>query len=357
MTRRRLTRRQTLGLLGAGAGLGCLAGSGQDAGAATQAQTPAPRGDSPAFPPGAVIRTLLADLAPAALAGGATLFHEHLTVGGDVDFAVEEVKMAGFDGVTCLVDATTGRRTPETVEKVRQIAQRSGVHIVMAGGYLEDMGFSPYPPHIATMSEDDLVAEFLQDAKAHRWGAFGEIGTSLQMQPDERKMLRAVSKANLRTGLPIFTHNPHESCPSCARGQLDIFESQGVDPKRVCIGHLSTIKPSDDPTMETHKGLARRGAFLGFDTIGHQMARSSIPEADKVKMVIQMLDAGFEDHLLFSSDMGNRDHLKHYWGNGYSTVLMQFVPKLRYAKVPERTIQKILVDNPRRFLAFVPKAT
>ena len=42
-------------------------------------------------------------------------------------------------------------------------------------------------------------------------------------------------------------------------------------------------------------------------------------------------------------------------GNGCSTVLVQFVPKLRFANVPEEIIQKILVDKPRRFLAFVPK--
>jgi predicted metal-dependent phosphotriesterase family hydrolase len=36
--------------------------------------------------------------------------------------------------------------------------------------------------------------------------------------------------------------------------------------------------------------------------------------------------------------------------------MMQFVPKLRFAGVKETTIRKILVDNPRRFLAFVPKS-
>ncbi|PYR33648.1 MAG: hypothetical protein DMF90_20100, partial [Acidobacteria bacterium] len=48
--------------------------------------------------------------------------------------------------------------------------------------------------------------------------------------------------------------------------------------------------------------------------------------------------------------------LKSTWGAGYSTVTSIFVPKLRYAGVKEPTIRKILVDNPRRFLAFVPKS-
>ena len=33
----------------------------------------------------------------------------------------------------------------------------------------------------------------------------------------------------------------------------------------------------------------------------------------------------------------------------------EFVPQLRAAGVQEETIRGILVDNPRRFLAFVPK--
>ena len=73
-------------------------------------------------------------------------------------------------------------------------------------------------------------------------------------------------------------------------------------------------------------------------------------------MVQDLLDAGLEDHVLLSSDQGNVYQFKANWGHGWSSVLMQFVPKLRFAGVPEEIIRKILVDNPRRFLAFVPRA-
>ena len=117
---------------------------------------------------------------------------------------------------------------------------------------------------------------------------------------------------------------------------------------------MSTIKRAHDP-LGTHSAIAKRGAFIGLDTVGHEMSRSQIPEKDKVRMVQDLLDAGLEDHILFSSDMGNTTHWKANYGNGYSTVLMQFVPKLLYAGVPEITIRKILVDNPRRLLAVQPK--
>ena len=116
---------------------------------------------------------------------------------------------------------------------------------------------------------------------------------------------------------------------------------------------MSTLKPEDDPRA-THAELARRGAFVGLDTVGHEMSRSRIPEVDKVQMVADLVDGGYEDHIILSSDMANVSHFKANWGNGYSTVLVQFVPKLRFAGIPELTIRKILVDNPRRFLAFAP---
>ena len=207
------------------------------------------------------------------------------------------------------------------------------------------------------LDEDALAAHLIEQAARERWGALGEVGSSFPaMHDDERRMIRAVSQVHQRTGLPIFTHVPHESCPSCAIEQIDLYESAGVDLGHLCIGHLSTIQRSDDPGWETHKEIAGRGAFIGFDTVGHRMSASFIPEREKVDMVLNALEAGYEDHILLSSDFANTAQIKANWGNGFSTVLVQFVPKLRYFGVPEETIRKILVDNPRRWLAHVPGA-
>ncbi len=347
----RYTRREALGLLSAAAGAGVVAaGTG---GLPLQAQQRFTSVEPPNFPAGAIIRTLQGDLDPSELANGATLFHEHVGQ-DDVDLAVNELRECAFNGLGCIVDAATGRRTADQVRNLNAIANQSDVRIVMAGGYFEDIGFSIYPVRVAEMSEDQLVEELVSDAAAQRWGAFGEIASSLEMRPDEGKVHRAVARAHLRTGLPLFTHTPHESCPSCAMDQMDIIEGQGVDFSHVVIGHMATIKPEHDP-LGTHKEVARRGAFIGLDTLGHEMGRSDIPAHDKVRMVQDLLEAGLEDHILLSSDQGNIRQFNRYYGHGWASVLMQFVPKLRFAGVPEEAIRKILVDNPRRFLAFVPK--
>mgnify|MGYP001311378246 CR=1 FL=1 len=269
-----------------------------------------------------------------------------------VDLLVEELKMAAFDGISGIVDSSIGPRTEQQLANLMEMATRSGIHIVLGGSYF----LQPrYPAEITRLAEEEIATQLVDQADRERWGALGEVGSSFpEMHDDERKMIRAVSRAHRETGLPIFTHTPHESCPSCAMDQMDVIEGQGVDLAHVVIGHMATIKPEHNP-LATHREIARRGAFIGLDTLGHEMGRSDIPATDKVRMVQDLLDAGLMDHILLSSDQGNVRQFKRYYGHGWSSVLMQFVPKLRFAGVPEDAIRQILVDNPRRLLAFVPK--
>jgi phosphotriesterase-related protein len=382
---RSLSRRQAIRLLGAGAagGVGALL---HQPFAFAQGPTwvSARRGAAVKFSSGAIIRTVLKDVKPDELAGGGTMFHEHVafnyyspppappqSAGGSpsarpappplssqLDLMAEEMRQAAFDGLAGIVDANANgnsvARTDAQIDFLRQLATRvPKLNIIVAGGPFK----AQYSPEIVRMSADELTEQLVRDALRQRWGAFGEIGTSMEMTADERKVLTAIARAHVRTGVPIFTHTDHEGCPSCALAQLDLMEKEGVDPKHLVIGHLADIKPGSEPVGQTAKAIAKRGAFIGFDTVGHQMVASMNPEAGKVKLVLEVLNAGYEDHLMLSADFTQSPQLKANWGNGFSTVLVQFVPKLKYAGVKDETLHKILVDNPRRFLAFVPKAT
>lgn len=388
----RLTRREAirlLSVLGLGVGTACRNGAppaSEPSAAATPGAATPPRAVS--FPQGAVIRTILADVAPSALTK-ATLFHEHLQLGFAyytsppkpirfdakptpedtarfIELVADELRMTEADGVGCIVDAAIGPRSGQQLDNLKELAKRSNVHVVVAGGYYKD----PYPKTLTTMSESQMADHLVADAAAQRWGAFGEIGTSMKMHADERKFLQALGQAHRRTGIPIFTHVDHHGCPSCALEQLDVLEAQGVKPASVCIGHLSDITFDQDATSDTHKAIARRGAFLGFDTVGRALGGAApntpgklppdfpdVPDRDKARRLMAMLEAGFEDQVLLSCDFASSFDLKANWGTGFSAALVQFVPKLRHAGVDEATIQKIVVDNPRRFLAFVPAAS
>jgi phosphotriesterase-related protein len=357
----RITRRQALELLGIGAAAAALPQS-----AFSQA---------PEFPKGAVIRTILKDYAPEELAGGATLFHEHLQLGTDfnarfaaagaavraanglpptpargggggggggargaappdimhdVDLMSAEVAKVKDAGIACIVDAghpDSGR----DVEFLRQVSMKSGVPVVVGGGFYTQPW---YPKEISTMSEDQVVNALIKQADDDVLGAFGEIGSWDEITKDERKVFRAVGRAHVATNIPIFTHTgiPGKS----ALEQLDILEDAGVNPNRVVIGHLGNLV---DTNVYVHKTICRRGAYVGFDRQGGGN------DAQQVPMVMSLIEAGFADHLMFSADASS----------GYSKTMTVFIPKLKAAGATDQVLHGIMVDNPRRFLAFVPK--
>src|SRR5438876_5750576 len=233
----KLTRREALGLLGASAAMTFSRASAQ----------------TPPFERGAVIRTLLKDLAPDAV-NGAVLFHEHLSIRypltkalaekagrpvptsftDDVDLMVEETKAAGKDGIGCIVDGGHPDMDRDLAALTR-IANESGMHIVASGGFYMQRN---YPPDVAAKSAAQIADDLVRDVKAQRLGAFGEIGQQGGvLTDDERKVFTAVAMAHARTGLPIFTHNPYlgarEVNPpipmDAALKQLDLLEAAGAD--------------------------------------------------------------------------------------------------------------------------------
>ncbi|HKF65351.1 MAG TPA: hypothetical protein VKB36_02445 [Vicinamibacterales bacterium] len=316
-------------------------------------------------PRGAVIRTVLKDIAPASLGSAATLFHEHLSfewarVTGrqdrpgpgkdarDAAYLGEQLEIAAGEGVGCIVDAGT-TDVGRDVDFLRQIAGRTRVHIVACGGlYMQ----RTYPADITAKSEDQIAGDLVKEAAAGRYGAFGEIGEmpNAAMTADERKVFRAVGRAHLRTNLPIFTHNAYGTGPNVPKDaglrQLDAFESVGVKPQRVAVGHTCCL---DDPAADVIKQIAKRGAFVGVDRVTGGL----VPDDKKVGMVLKFLEAGYADRLLLSSDYNFT--ARSAARPGYGSTLTVFVPKLRAAGVKDETIRRITVDNPRRFLAFMPK--
>lgn len=334
----------------------------------------------PAFPAGAVIRSLLKDHPPGELAGGATLFHEHMSIRDgfmeewfrhaaetrnaarlpgsssplarpaasptanvlrDEALMTEEMRVARREGVACIVDAghpDMGR----DISFLRRISRSSGLPIVASAGFYAQPF---YPEALSRWSEDRVVQEIMKQVLADDIGALGEIGSWDDITADERKVFRAVGRVHRATNLPIFTHTgiPGKS----ALEQLNILEDQGVDPRRVCIGHLGNLS---DPKTEIQRAVLRRGAYVGFDRQG------GAGDDPVVAMAMSLIAAGYEEQLLFSSDIASSRELKRFNpdGGGYAKTVTVFAPKLKRAGADDNVVQKILHDNLRRFLAFAP---
>jgi phosphotriesterase-related protein len=367
------TRRETLALLGAGVAAAALAG---------------PASAQATFPKGAVIRSLLKDHAPEDLAGGATLFHEHMSLRDgfladwtrhaaetraanrapnapppparpagaapaaqpaapvanfleDEALMTEEMTIAKQEGIACIVDAghpDMGR----DVNFLHKVSQKSGLPIVASAGFYSQPF---YPKELSNWSDDQVYNEIMKQVNADNIGALGEIGSWDYITRDERKVFRAIARVHKATNIPIFTHTgiPGKS----ALEQLDILEDGGVDPKHVVIGHLGNLA---DTNTEIQRAIIRRGAFIGFDRQGGN------GDDPVVAMVMSLIEAGYAANLMFSSDLSSpREIKKNNPNGGYAKTLTQFVPKIKKAGAPDDVLHQIMVDNPRRFLAFVPK--
>ena len=79
---------------------------------------------------------------------------------------------------------------------MRKISSGSNVPIVLGGGYYQDLAIpAKYPDEMVKLSEDALTDQLVSDAASQRWGAFGEIASSQTMQPEERRLLRAIGQS------------------------------------------------------------------------------------------------------------------------------------------------------------------
>jgi phosphotriesterase-related protein len=349
-----ISRRKALALTSAALGIGATGFSIGSFSASTKAVK---------FPKGAIIRTLLADVKPESLAGGVTLFHEHLSMKyppqakehftDDVDMMIDEVRSTAKEGIKCIVDGGHPDMA-RSIDALNRIARESGVAIVASGGYYMQR---TYPPDIAAKSADQIADELVREAKEQRLGAFGEIGQQGGvLTDDEKKVFQAVAKAQVKSHLPIFTHNAYTGIRQTANPvpmdaalrQLDVLEEAGAKPEHLAIGHVCCL---DDPDVTIAKQLAKRGAFVGFDRVTIQ---AIIPDEKRVAMIMKMVEAGYADHLLIASDFSSGSALKHRNGPGLGQAWTVFGPMLLKAGLPAATLDSIMFDNPRRFLAFVP---
>jgi phosphotriesterase-related protein len=271
----------------------------------------------------------------------------------DVDLAIEELRHFKEAGGQALLDHTS-RWIGADPLALRRIAEATGLHIVAGCGY-----YSPVlPPNVEELTIDDLADSIVRDVTAGlhdtdvRAGFIGEIGTNWPLSPPEIKFLRAGARAQVRTGAALSIHVfPWERA---ALPILEILESEGADLGRVVICHLDHLMD-----LEYHKMVAARGAYVEYDRFGVEWYSSLAfslrvfpRDVERVAGIIELIRSGYGEQILISQDVCQKIELKKYGGHGYGHILRYVVPLMRQMGIAERDIQTILVDNPRRLLAF-----
>ena len=206
-----------------------------------------------------------------------------------------------------------------------------------------------YPPFddLARRSVESIAEQLLAeireglDSTDVRPGLIGEIGVAGGwITPLEERVHRAAARAQVRSGLPLATHTVSREVGGC---QLDLFEEEGVELTRVCIGHCDS-----QPYLDYCLSIVERGAFLAFDNIGLQMGDL---EERIAGLVMELARRGHAERVLLSHDVGQTAELRRFGGRGFTYLAETFLPRLRTAGASEDLIATLTVLNPRAFLS------
>lgn len=267
----------------------------------------------------------------------------------DLALTIDEVRQFAAVGGRTIVDPTC-RGIGRDPVKLRQIAEQSGVQVVMGAGYYLASSM-PRDFHDLTIDAiaDQIVDEALTgvDGTTAKIGLIGEIGVSADFTAEEEKSLRGAARAQARTGLPLMVHLP--GWFRLGHRVLDIVAQEGGDLRHTVLCHMN---PSHHDAVY-QATLAQRGAFVEFDMIGMDFFYADqgvqCPSDDDVaRAIVELAEAGFLDRILLSHDVFLKMMLTAYGGNGYAFVTKHFLPRLMRHGFDPAALNELMVTNPRR---------
>lgn len=277
----------------------------------------------------------------------------------DVELAAEEAARFRAAGGQTIVEVTSTGIRPNPAG-LRQIARQTGLHVVAGCGWYVG------PSHPSELATDDvpklarrLVSDLTEgiDDTGVRAGIIGEVGTFNPIRPTELKSLLAAARAHRETGAAISVHLSSRDGGN-VRQVVEVLRSEGVDPRRVALGHIDLGIDQEDRYFAVDLGFN-----VQFDTFGHEHYYSVHKEAyayiwrdprdfERIAWVEDLIGRGHLDQILLSQDVCAKSLLRRYGGWGYDHLLTNVVPMMRtHSTISDQQIHALLVANPARVLS------
>ena len=272
--------------------------------------------------------------------------------------AVAKLTALAATGVRTIVDPTVvglGRYIP----RIQRVAEQVDLNIVVATGCYtyKDVPFffhhrgPALDAALGTSMPDPMVDMFVGDLEQGISGT-GVRAAFLKCAIDApglttgvERVMRAVARAHGRTGAPITVHTH----PGTRQGLAvqRVFAEEGVDPRRVVLGH------SGDTTDADHLSeLADAGFLLGMDRFGINLDTTFEARAD---IVVEMCRRGYAESMVLSQDAAcyidwvDPAVMAMLTDWRYTHIHEDVLPYLREHGVTDEQIDRMLVANPRRY--------
>ena len=305
----------------------------------------------------ATVETALGPVATTEL--GPTLMHEHIVTRSpgvqenwphlwdrDAILAIAERKMTDLHsrGIRTIVDLTTvdlGR----DINLIVDVARRSRVKVIVATG----VWWMPQR-YFASHGIDEVAELFVRDI-TRGIGTSGVKAAIIKCATDTAgvtpvidNVLRACARAQKKTGVPISTHT--WAAGRSGEAQQAIFAQEGVDLRRVIIGHSG-----DSEDLTYLRGLMERGSTIGMDRFGLD---NFLPTEKRVEVLARLCAEGYAGKMVLSHDANcwtdmlsedDKRRTRPRWH--YNHISDDILPALRKAGVTDDQIEQMLVKNPR----------
>lgn len=296
-----------------------------------------------------MIKTVLGNISEKDV--GITLSHEHICcfseylfgMAGDkyidkeklLSFSVDHLKKLKekYDLKT-FIDCTPvniGR----DIQLLKKVSEQSGVNVICSTGF-----YYTEEPVLYSAPAEELGDYIVMDAEKVNAGIIKCAVESEEISPFNEKLLRACAKAQLKLGLPIVMHT--NATNKNGIKALEIVLSEGVKPQAVTISHLS-----DAEDIEYIKSFAERGCYVGLDRHYGNFSEEYIK--NKVKTIVALCEAGYEDKIILSHD--------EVIFNGFCVnPQINQNPRFNYcfdyvlAQLPKSSTEKMMSENVLRML-------
>jgi phosphotriesterase-related protein len=251
---------------------------------------------------------------------------------------------------------SSGGLSPDP-EGLQRISRETGVHIVMGCGQYVDE-YQPETNRERTV--DDFASEMIAQVFDGAWGTnvvagmIGEIGCQAPWTDLEKRVMQAALIAQTETGAAVNVHPGRDD--DQPQEVMDFVRANGGAAERIVMSHI-------DRTIFDHDRLFRladTGCVIEFDLFGQESSyyganpKIDMPnDAVRLRHIRALIERGHLDQIVISHDICYVSRLQEKGGHGYGHIFRNVLPLMRERDFSETEIRAIMVETPKRVLAFV----
>lgn len=300
---------------------------------------------------------------------GAYLANKELQVVDDLALLTKEYNYFAAAGGKSVCDPSPiGIRG--SVQKMQQLSEATGLHIICATGMYHETAI---PPQYRHQTPDFYYQLFKKEIEGGIDGTNvrpGILKASLAALSDsEEAVLDACLHLTAETGMATYVHTEPMLRGDDIQNILDRTASKySVDHSRVVVCHMDNRiaasvavsdyleHPATDRTLnlELQKALLGKGYNIGLDTWGMPVENMNFfmpDDFERLKALITLIDLGFGGQIALGNDFSSKMAWRTYGGYG-CTRFVDFGLFLMKQMGREEQVQQLVYENPARILAY-----